>query len=102
MAPRKWPEQEPDTGRLNRDATSQRGNNFTNGSNSAMARPTIEQVIEAVESEDYIGFCLSCGEEAYEVEPDARKYKCESCGEYRVFGAEEILIMGAFDDDSEE
>lgn len=64
-----------------------------------MTRLTIDQVIEAVESDEYIGFCLSCGEEAYGVEPDARQYKCESCGEYRVFGAEEILIMGAFDDD---
>lgn len=67
-----------------------------------MTRLTIDQVMDAVESDENIGFCLACGEEAYGVEPDARKYECESCGEYRVFGAEEILIMGAFEGDSEE
>jgi hypothetical protein len=40
-----------------------------------------------------IGFCLACGEESYGVEPDARRYECESCGERKVYGAEEILLM---------
>jgi len=66
-----------------------------------MSKPTMDQVMEACESDDNIGFCLACGEEAYGVEPDARHYKCESCGELRVFGAEEILIMGEFDDSEE-
>jgi len=43
---------------------------------------------------DNIGYCLSCGEEAYGCEPDARNYTCESCGERQVFGFEECLIMG--------
>jgi len=43
-----------------------------------------------------IGFCLSCGEEADGCEPDAKEYECESCGEHQVYGAEEILIMGAY------
>jgi hypothetical protein len=30
------------------------------------------------------------------VEPDARNYLCEACGERRVFGAEEILLMMAY------
>lgn len=38
------------------------------------------------------GFCLNCGDEADGVEPDARDYECESCGERRVSGAEEILL----------
>ena len=38
------------------------------------------------------GFCLACGEETSQVEPDARRYPCESCGERMVFGAEEILF----------
>lgn len=54
-----------------------------------------DQLIEAIEADEGIGFCLACGDEAYGVEPDARKYKCESCGEMRVYGAEEILLMGA-------
>ncbi|MHA2087326.1 MAG: hypothetical protein ACW972_03555 [Promethearchaeota archaeon] len=39
------------------------------------------------------GICLSCGEDQEGCEPDARNYKCESCGLNRVFGAEEILFM---------
>lgn len=54
-----------------------------------------DQLIEAIEADEGIGFCLACGDEAYGVEPDARKYECESCGEMRVYGAEEILLMGA-------
>jgi hypothetical protein len=39
------------------------------------------------------GFCLSCGEQAYEVEPDARNYTCDECGATEVFGASELLLM---------
>ncbi len=48
----------------------------------------------AVEEDDNLGFCLECGEEAYYVEPDAREYECESCQANRVYGAEELLVMG--------
>ena len=41
------------------------------------------------------GFCVKCGEEADGCEPDAREYKCESCGARAVFGAEELLIYVA-------
>lgn len=40
------------------------------------------------------GFCNNCGEEIYGVEPDARNYHCDGCGENQVFGVEELLIMG--------
>ncbi len=40
---------------------------------------------------DNPGFCLACGAEAEGVEPDAREYECEACGEMQVFGAEELL-----------
>ena len=32
------------------------------------------------------------GAEAEGVEPDARKYKCQACGELQVYGAEELLL----------
>jgi len=41
------------------------------------------------------GFCLSCGAQADGVEPDARGYTCEECGEAKVYGAEEIILMSA-------
>jgi predicted RNA-binding Zn-ribbon protein involved in translation (DUF1610 family) len=42
---------------------------------------------------DNPGFCTACGEEVEGVEPDARNYECEVCGERKVYGAEELLIM---------
>ena len=45
-------------------------------------------------SENYGGFCVECGDRAYGVEPDARRYRCEACGAQAVFGAEELLIRG--------
>lgn len=58
-----------------------------------MLKVSIEQIIDAVESGEDMGFCLACGDEAYGVEPDARKYECESCGASKVYGAEELLMM---------
>jgi hypothetical protein len=52
---------------------------------------TINRVCDAVErrmtSLDNPGFCTSCGEEA-----DARRGKCEYCGDRAVYGADELLI----------
>lgn len=56
------------------------------------ARLHLDDVVAAVEADDMIGFCVSCGEEAHNVEPDAQEYPCESCGERQVYGAEEILL----------
>ena len=46
---------------------------------------------------DNPGFCLACGEEQEGCEPDARRYECEYCGEHKVYGAAEILMMGAYE-----
>jgi hypothetical protein len=40
------------------------------------------------------GWCIACGEEAYGVEPDARKYECECCEKRAVYGYQELLMMG--------
>jgi len=56
---------------------------------------TSERIIAGCESGDYMGFCIACGDEAYGVEPDARRYTCESCDEPGVYGAEELLLMTA-------
>jgi predicted RNA-binding Zn-ribbon protein involved in translation (DUF1610 family) len=54
---------------------------------------TDERIIRAVEADDNLGFCLSCGADAQCVEPDARKYECEACGAPAVYGAQECLFM---------
>ena len=60
---------------------------------------TLERVTEAVERHlttlDNPGFCVRCGAEAEGVEPDARRYECEACGENGVYGADELLLMMA-------
>jgi len=57
---------------------------------------TLDRVMDAVEryhtSLDNPGFCVECGEEADGVEPDARRYECESCGLPGVYGAEDLLF----------
>ena len=61
--------------------------------------PTITEnrIIEACErhmtSLDDPGFCLACGNEQGGCEPDARRYRCEACGEFQVYGAEELAMM---------
>ena len=61
---------------------------------------TEDRIVAAVEDSMFgmgsAGFCLSCGSERDGCEPDARNYECESCGERKVFGAEEILIRTNF------
>jgi DNA-directed RNA polymerase subunit RPC12/RpoP len=54
---------------------------------------TMDEVLAAIEADEYVGFCLQCGAEQGGCEPDARHYECEECGARQVFGAEEILIM---------
>jgi hypothetical protein len=39
------------------------------------------------------GICFACGSEADGVEPDARKYLCDCCGQYRIYGSEEAILM---------
>ena len=57
---------------------------------------TLERLEKAYLDEAYglgnSGFCKACGEESEGCEPDARNYRCESCGEYQVFGAAELII----------
>jgi len=53
---------------------------------------TLERIVEAIEQDDNLGFCIFCGAEAYYVEPDAERYKCKDCEEHQVYGAEQLLI----------
>ena len=52
----------------------------------------LEAITEAMDSQ--CGFCIECGAERGECEPDATEYPCPECGELTVYGAEELLIMG--------
>lgn len=54
---------------------------------------TLTRVMAAIERDDYTGFCIACGAKADGCEPDARGYKCQVCGEHKVYGAEEVLFI---------
>ena len=57
---------------------------------------TLERVVKAVEryesSLDNPGFCIHCGQDADECEPDVRNKQCVHCGRRMVFGASELLM----------
>ena len=57
-----------------------------------MSKITIERIMQAVQADDNLGFCLACGADADGVEPDAEGYECEECGASKVMGAENCLI----------
>lgn len=52
----------------------------------------LDQITDAVARDDGTGICDSCGHEQAGCEPDARNYRCEDCGKFAVFGAEEMLF----------
>lgn len=51
-----------------------------------------EEFMEVTEA--YEGFCITYGETASGVEPDAHEYICKSCGQPGVYGYEEMMLMG--------
>ena len=57
---------------------------------------TIDRVTDAVNRHmttlDNPSFCVACGEGVEGIEPDACGYECESCGEDKVYGADELLM----------
>jgi len=56
--------------------------------------PTIEQCESSMFDMCDIGICVSCGDENEGREPDTSRGRCESCGEYAVFGLEECAVRG--------
>jgi hypothetical protein len=66
------------------------------GSTTVHPSITEERIAEAADrhqtSLDDPGFCILCGADADGVEPDARRYRCEACGERGVYGAQELLM----------
>lgn len=54
-----------------------------------------EEILDGAERSmfgtDNVGFCVKCGAESTDCEPDAREYRCEACGSYSVYGAQELL-----------
>jgi len=60
---------------------------------------SLELILDAAERQmtdlDNPGFCVKCGTEYDDCEPDMRNRKCEECGKNQVFGAAELVMMFA-------
>lgn len=65
---------------------------YTTRNGAKQFRPMLTE--EEYSDSDNQGFCLACGAEAFGVEPDARRYTCEACNAPKVYGLEELLMMG--------
>lgn len=67
---------------------------YTTKSGVVQYMPRLKWITSVVEGDNSEGFCLACGATQGCVEPDARKYTCEACKAPKVYGAEELLMMG--------
>lgn len=57
-------------------------------------KASAKAVMAAAEASDGTGWCLACGAENDGCEPDMRKGVCQACDAAKVYGAEELLLMG--------
>jgi Zn finger protein HypA/HybF involved in hydrogenase expression len=65
-------------------------------------KPAQGLLVDLIESGEPQGFCLSCAEVVDSIEPDARATDCPSCAAAKVYGAEELLLMGLYFDEDRE
>lgn len=59
---------------------------------SVTVQAVSDAVMRRMTTLDDPGFCIACGLEVGGVEPDARQYECEACGEPTVYGADDLLL----------
>jgi hypothetical protein len=59
-------------------------------------KPSLDWLLGQAESDSNSGFCVGCGSEHDCVEPDARRYHCTDCGLHKVYGCQELLLMGLY------
>ena len=67
---------------------------YTTRTGAKQFKPSADLLVEM--TDDNQGFCLACGTIEDGVEPDARKYVCSDCGAAKVYGAEELALMGLY------
>jgi hypothetical protein len=60
-------------------------------------KPKLSEILAAIKTGG-VGFCLRCGEEVQVIRPDAYRKECENCGHRAIYGAEELLVRGHYED----
>lgn len=63
-------------------------------------KPAFSRLQEVSEFGEFTGFCLACGNEQDGCEQDIRHGICESCSAAKVYGAEELILMGLYHSDA--
>jgi len=66
---------------------------YTNRNGEQRWRPIFNKEFEQLVQDNH-GFCIACGNDQSGVEPDARGYRCDECHQMKVFGLEELVMMG--------
>jgi len=69
---------------------------YTTRTGATQYKPSLKSLERIVMGDNSTGYCLACGKCAEGVEPDARKYTCRCCGATKVYGAEELMLMGLY------
>jgi len=65
--------------------------------NSKPYNVELEQSGEYLELEEqHFGLCIACGNDQYNCEPDAANYTCGNCGQRKVYGTANLLMMDKF------
>jgi hypothetical protein len=69
---------------------------YTTKTGKKQFKPSFKWLERAVNRDSGWGFCLSCGNSQTGCEPDARRYNCENCNEAKVYGVDELVMMGLY------
>ena len=69
---------------------------YTTKAGAKQWKPSYKWIEGVIREDAAEGFCLACGETQSGVEPDARRCRCESCGASKVYGAQELALMGLY------
>jgi len=69
---------------------------YVTKSGAKQYKPSLASLNRIINGDNSTGYCLACGKSAGGVEPDARKYECKCCGAAKVYGAEELVLMGLY------
>lgn len=70
---------------------------YTTRSGATQYKPSLALLHELNDQQE--GFCLACGTDGQMAEPDMRAGHCENCGARKVYGAEELILMGLYYDE---
>jgi len=73
--------------------------NYRTRTGAIQYKPAFGLLTELIESDLCAGFCLSCAEIADSIEPDAEREHCPNCGAFKVYSAENLLLIGLYFDD---